>query len=74
MNKHPQTKEELSASLEARNLCMQFGNNTALDNLSFKVSQGEIFCLLGQNGNYILEITLPRSLAYLCRAITHNFL
>jgi len=45
-----QKKALLTSSLEAKNLCMQFGNKLALNNLSFKVNKGEIFCLLGQNG------------------------
>lgn len=36
--------------LEAQNLCMHYGEQVALQNLSFSVSPGEIFCLLGQNG------------------------
>lgn len=43
-------KNPSAYSLEARSLCMQFGNTIALDNLNFKVKKGEIFCLLGQNG------------------------
>lgn len=36
--------------LEARNLCKQFGSQIALDDVSFRVDPGEIFCLLGANG------------------------
>jgi len=36
--------------LEAKNLTKQYGNFTALKNLSFKIKGGEIFCLLGANG------------------------
>jgi len=50
MTNHSQTKKLLAPSLEARDLCMQFGHNIALDKLNFKVNKGEIFCLLGQNG------------------------
>jgi len=50
MKDHSHTNKLLPPQLEARELYMYFGQNTALDNLSFKVSQGEIFCLLGQNG------------------------
>ena len=36
--------------LEAKNLCKDFGNLKALDNVSFKMKQGEIMCVLGHNG------------------------
>jgi ABC-2 type transport system ATP-binding protein len=38
------------ALLEARNLSKRFGAHQALDDLSFRVSAGEILCLLGANG------------------------
>jgi ABC-type multidrug transport system ATPase subunit len=31
-------------------LTKQFGNFTAVDNLSLKINEGEVFCLLGHNG------------------------
>ena len=36
--------------LEVNNLTMQFGGLKAVDNLSFKVKEGEIFGLIGPNG------------------------
>lgn len=36
--------------LQAKNLCMHYGDHKALQNLSFSLAPGEIFCLLGQNG------------------------
>jgi ABC-2 type transport system ATP-binding protein len=36
--------------LEARQLTKKFKDYTALDAVSFKVSKGEVFCLLGANG------------------------
>ncbi len=36
--------------LEAKKLSMRFQDKLALENVSFSVSPGEIFCLLGQNG------------------------
>ncbi len=36
--------------LEAKNLCKRFNDKLAIKDLSFSVSPGEIFCLLGQNG------------------------
>ncbi len=36
--------------LEIRNVTMQFGGVTAIDNLSFKVPQGTIYGLIGPNG------------------------
>lgn len=36
--------------LETRNLTKRFGSVIALDNISFKVNEGEIFGLLGTNG------------------------
>jgi ABC-2 type transport system ATP-binding protein len=38
------------AALEAIALSKEYGNTIALNNLNLKISQGEIFCLLGQNG------------------------
>lgn len=36
--------------LEVKNLYKKFGDKFAVDNLSFKINQGEIFGLLGKNG------------------------
>ena len=36
--------------LEVRNVTMQFGGVTAIDDLSFKVERGEIYGLIGPNG------------------------
>jgi len=36
--------------IEAQNLTKQFGNRTAVDNLSFKVEKGDIIGFLGPNG------------------------
>lgn len=36
--------------LQAKNLCMQYGDHIALQNLNLSIAPGEIFCLLGQNG------------------------
>ena len=36
--------------LEVRNVTMQFGGVTAIDDLSFKVEKGEIYGLIGPNG------------------------
>lgn len=54
--------------LEAKGLCKSFGDTKALDNLSFQVKPGEIFCLLGQNGagktttiNIFLGLLAPTS-------------
>ena len=37
-------------AIEAEGLTMQFGDFTAVDNVSFRISQGEIFGFLGSNG------------------------
>jgi ABC-type multidrug transport system ATPase subunit len=42
----------LSFAIEAKALVKVFGNIKALDNLSFKVSQGEIYGLIGPNGAF----------------------
>lgn len=36
--------------IEIKNLCKNFGSVKAVDNLSVKINQGEIFALLGLNG------------------------
>ena len=36
--------------LEVKKIVKKYGNNTAVDNLSFSVADGEIFGLLGENG------------------------
>lgn len=36
--------------LKAKNLTKSYDDTTALNNVSFEVERGEIFCLLGQNG------------------------
>jgi len=36
--------------LEAKSLSKSYGDTVALNNLSFKVNTGEVYCLLGQNG------------------------
>ncbi len=38
------------AALEVKNLVRTYGDLTAVDHLSFKVRQGEVFGLLGPNG------------------------
>ena len=36
--------------LEIKNLVKSFGENTAVDDISFKVEKGEIYGLIGRNG------------------------
>ena len=36
--------------LKAKNICKSYQRKTALKDVSFEVSKGEIFCMLGQNG------------------------
>ncbi|MHC4676959.1 MAG: ATP-binding cassette domain-containing protein [Planctomycetota bacterium] len=36
--------------LEVRNVTVRFGGVLALDNVSFKVNEGEFLCLIGPNG------------------------
>jgi len=40
----------VSVILEVRNVTVRFGGVLALDNVSFKVNQGEFLCLIGPNG------------------------
>ena len=42
--------EEQAWAIEAENLTQQFGDFTAVDHVSFKIPQGEIFGFLGSNG------------------------
>lgn len=54
--------------LQAKELCMRYGETEALKDLNFEVAPGEIFCLLGQNGagktttiNIFLGLLTPTS-------------
>ncbi len=40
----------MKSIIEIQNLCKSFGDIKAVDNLSFKVNEGELFAFLGQNG------------------------
>ncbi len=43
-------KSFVMATLTVENVGMQFGEKRVLNNLSFTIQSGDIFCLLGQNG------------------------
>ncbi|MCC5797557.1 MAG: ABC transporter ATP-binding protein [Methylophaga sp.] len=52
--------------LEVKNLSKQFAEHTAVEDISFKVNAGEVFCLLGANGagktttlNMLLGFEMP---------------
>jgi iron complex transport system ATP-binding protein len=61
------------ALIEARNLYFRYGDQSVLEDVSFKVGEGEIFCLFGPNGcgkSTLLEcvlgtLKLPRGNIYL---------
>ena len=36
--------------LEIKNLAVQFGGIRAVDDVSFKIAQGEVFTIIGPNG------------------------
>jgi ABC-type Fe3+/spermidine/putrescine transport system ATPase subunit len=40
----------MSYSVEAENLTKRFGKTVAVDNVSFKISKGEFFCIIGPSG------------------------
>jgi ABC-2 type transport system ATP-binding protein len=44
--------------VEVRNLVKRFGEFVALDNISFRVDEGEIVGLIGPNG--VVKATTPR--------------
>ena len=37
--------------LEVKNLKVSYNNHTAIENVSFKVNQGEYIALIGENGS-----------------------
>ena len=37
--------------LEVENLKVSYSNHTALENISFKINDGEYVCLVGENGS-----------------------
>lgn len=45
-----QADPALPPAIEAENLCKHFGDFTAVDRVSFRIQQGEIFGFLGSNG------------------------
>ncbi len=45
-----QTESDGKAAIEAHDLTMRFGDFTAVDKVSFRIEQGEIFGFLGSNG------------------------
>jgi len=49
-NSKPQTSNSDGIAIEARDLIRDFGNFRAVDRVSFRVRQGEVFGLLGANG------------------------
>ncbi len=54
----------MSAAIEVSGVTKQYGNLTALDNVSFKVARGEMFGLIGPDGSG--KSTLYKILATLC--------
>ena len=46
----PRTNTKDALAIEAKELTMQFGDFTAVNSVSFKIKQGEIFGFLGSNG------------------------
>jgi ABC-2 type transport system ATP-binding protein len=41
----------MTTILDVRNLCKSYGNNIAVNSVSFRVEQGQVFGLLGPNGS-----------------------
>ena len=37
--------------LEVKNLKVSYSNHTAIENINFKVNEGEYVCLMGENGS-----------------------
>ena len=46
----PRNVEDIVVAIEAENLTKKFGNFTAVNKVSFRIEQGEIFGFLGSNG------------------------
>jgi ABC-2 type transport system ATP-binding protein len=51
-------KKLMTAILQANNLVRKFGDLTAVDDVSFDIQEGEIFSLLGPNGDKQTTISL----------------
>jgi ABC-2 type transport system ATP-binding protein len=48
----------MTSILQANNLVRKFGDLTAVDDVSFDIQEGEIFSLLGPNGDKQTTISL----------------
>ena len=42
--------KNLKSIIEFKNISLSYGNRLILDNISFKINQGQIFGMLGPNG------------------------
>ena len=42
--------KNLNPIVEFKNISLSYGNRLILDNINFKINQGEIFGMLGRNG------------------------
>jgi ABC-2 type transport system ATP-binding protein len=50
MERPPQDRDKMTEAIKVENLLKRFEDVTAVDHISFSVSQGELFGLLGPNG------------------------
>ncbi len=50
--------------IEIKNITKKYGSVTAVDNISFKIEEGEIIGLLGPNGLYS-DLTVKKNLSHI---------
>ncbi len=63
MNKSSYIEELSYECLEAKKLCIRLGYKVALDDLNFKVNNGEVFACLIKQSHFLLQERLKNNSA-----------